>query len=244
MFWLFPVAALIAAPPVLQRDRDAPFVPSPEPVVEAMLTLAEVTADDLVVDLGSGDGRIAIAAGQRGAQALGVDIDSALVARANFRAREAELSPRVRFRRENLFETRLRDADVLTLYLMPEMNLRLRPRILNEMRPGARVVAHAFDMGDWAHDGFVRVDERRVYLWIVPAVVGGRWNVTMADGGKAALELEQRYQRVTGTLGGRVLADATLRGDRLTFSDGARRYEGRVGYASIDGEGWRAVRVE
>ncbi|TKD53281.1 class I SAM-dependent methyltransferase [Sphingomonas baiyangensis] len=229
------------------QERDAPFVPSPEPVVEAMLDIAEVGPDDLLIDLGSGDGRIAIAAGKRGAEALGIDIDSRLVARANWLAREAELSPRVRFRRENLFDTRLRDADVLTLYLMPDMNLKLRPRILNEMRPGSRVVAHAFDMGDWTHDGFTRVDERRVYLWIVPAVAGGQWRMALPGGGAATLTIEQRYQRISGTLDAAILTDAMLRGDRITFTANGRRFEGLVGDRTIepapgDAGGWRAER--
>lgn len=242
MFLTLSTVTLIAAASAAQ-ERDAPFVPSPDAVVEAMLDLAAVTPEDRVIDLGSGDGRIAIAAGRRGAEAMGVDIDSGLVARAYFRAREAELTPRVSFRRENLFETRLRDADVLTLYLMPEINARLRPRILNEMKPGARVVSHAFDMGDWAHDGFTSVDGRRVFLWIVPAVAGGRWAMTMADGRTASLVLDQRYQKVTGTLDGTLLDQVMLRGDRLSFRQGDRRYEGRVEDASITGDGWRAVRV-
>lgn len=243
MLSVAPIVAIIAAAPALYSDRDAPFVPSPAEVVEAMLDLAEVTAEDRVIDLGSGDGRVAIAAGRRGAEALGVDIDSALVARAYFRAREAELTPRVSFRREDLFETRLRDADVLTLYLMPEINVRLRPRILNEMRPGARVVSHAFDMGDWTHDGFRTIDGRRVFLWIVPAVVGGRWNLNTPDGRSALLELDQRYQKVAGTVDGNVLDHVQLRADRLSFRYQGRRYEGRVGDASIEGEGWRATRA-
>lgn len=241
MIAALPLIALAAAAPA--QTRDAPFVPSPDAVVEAMLDLAEVTPADELLDLGSGDGRIAIAAGRRGARALGVDIDSRLVARAYFRAREAELTPRVGFRRENLFETRLRDADVLTLYLMPEINLRLRPRILNEMRPGARVVSHAFDMGDWAHDGFASIDGRRVFLWIVPAVAGGRWTLKLPDGSTTPLDLDQRYQKVSGTLGGVVLDAVMLRGDRLAFAWRGRRFEGRVGDARIEGPGWHAVRA-
>ncbi|WP_315760291.1 SAM-dependent methyltransferase [Sphingomonas sp. Y38-1Y] len=239
MLWLLPIA-VVAAP---DQARDAPYVPSPDEIVAAMLDLADVKPGERVLDLGSGDGRIPIAAGRRGATAIGVDIDTRLVARANFRAREAEVAQRVRFRRENLFETRLRDADVLTLYLMPEVNLRLRPRILNEMQPGARVVSHAFDMGDWTHDFFVNLDARRVYLWIVPAVVGGRWTLMRADGTRAPLDLDQRYQKVAGTLGGGLLNEVVLRGDRLRFVHAGRTYEGRVGDTSIDGEGWRAVRA-
>lgn len=245
MLNLFPLAVLAAAAPAASaQERDAPFVPSPDAVVEQMLDLAEVTAQDRVLDLGSGDGRIAIAAGRRGAQAVGVDIDSRLVASAYFRAREAELTPRVSFRRENLFETRLRDADVLTLYLMPEINLRLRPRILNEMQPGSRVVSHAFDMGDWAHDGFATVEHRRVFLWIVPAVVGGHWDMTLPDGTQARLTIDQRYQKVSGTLGSEVLDFAELRGDRLVLGHRGLRFEGRVAAARIDGEDWYAVRAE
>lgn len=229
-----------------ERNDDVPFVPTPPGVVAAMLDLAEVGAGDSVIDLGSGDGRVAIAAGERGATALGVEIDPALVARANARARAAGVSERVRFRGEDLFQARLRDASVVTMYLLPDVNLRLRPRLLNELPAGARVVSHAFDMGDWSPDGYVRAEDKNVYLWIVPAVAGGRWRMTMADGGTATLALDQRYQKVTGTIDGAALSAVTLRGDRLRFTDRrtGRSYSGQVGLSAMTGEGWRATRLE
>ncbi len=175
---LLGAAAAIAAPALVGRAiaqvdlaprLDVPFVPTPQQVVDKMLELAKVKKTDFLIDLGSGDGRIPVTAAQRfGVKALGVDINPQRIKEANERAQAANVTNLVEFRQEDLFQTDLSQADVLTMYLLPSVNLKLRPKILSEMKPGARVVSHAFDMGDWAPEQKVTVDGRTVYLWIVP----------------------------------------------------------------------------
>jgi len=151
---------------------DVPFVVSAEPVVEAMLDLAGVRAGDVLYDLGCGDGRIVVAAAGRGARATGIDIDPAplIFARANARRAGAGVESRVRFVRGDFFQADLRDATVVTLYLSPEVNQRLLPKLLGELAPGSRIVSHKFHMGDaWKPERSVRVDNATIYLWIVPA---------------------------------------------------------------------------
>ncbi|MBD8678058.1 class I SAM-dependent methyltransferase [Sphingomonas sp. CFBP 13720] len=229
----------IAAP---EADYDVPYVPTPEPVVDAMLDIADVRRGDMLIDLGSGDGRIAIAAARRGANASGVEIDPALVERARRNAALLGLEEQARFSRANLFDIPLRDASVVTLYLLPRINLALRPRLLTEAKPGTRIVAHAFDMGDWRPDAERLVGDRRIYLWIVPGVAGGEWRVTMADGRTAMLTLDQRFQDVTGTMDG-VAVTGGLRGTALRLVAGGRVLTGAIGDDGITGEGWRAVRT-
>jgi SAM-dependent methyltransferase len=148
---------------------DVPFVPSPSDAVAAMLKLAGVTKGDVVYDLGSGDGRIVITAARRyGARGVGIDIDPARVAEGERNARAAGVADRVRFLQQDLFDADVRDATVVTLYLLPRINLRLRPKLLADLRPGTRVVSYGFDMGDWAPDGSVEVGSSTVYLWLVP----------------------------------------------------------------------------
>jgi SAM-dependent methyltransferase len=150
--------------------RDVPYVPTPEPVVAEMLKLAAVTKEDVVYDLGCGDGRIVITAAQKyGARGVGVDIDPQRIKESNENAQKAGVTDRVKFLQQDLFTVDLKDATVVTLYLLPEVNLRLRPRLLAELRPGTRVVSHAFDMGDWKPEKTVKVDGRTVYFWTIPA---------------------------------------------------------------------------
>lgn len=150
-------------------EPDVRYEPSPQGVVHAMLELARVKPNDVVYDLGSGDGRIPItAARDHGARAVGIDIDPELIEVARENAREAGVAERVEFRNEDLFEADFSDATVVTLFLYPDVNLRLRPRLLRELRPGTRVVSHWHDMGDWRPDRTIRVLDRPVYLWIVP----------------------------------------------------------------------------
>jgi SAM-dependent methyltransferase len=150
------------------QEPDVPYAPTPHEVVAQMLDLAGVTAADVVYDLGSGDGRIVIMAARRGARGVGVEIDPELVARARRNARDAGVAARVRFVRQDLFKTSLRDATVVTLFLYPDVNLRLRPKLLGELRPGTRVVSYAFDMGDWQPAKTAEAGGRKVYLWVVP----------------------------------------------------------------------------
>lgn len=241
---------------VAERPRlDAPYVVTDYEVVDAMLAMAQVRPDDFVVDLGSGDGRILIAAAKsHGARGLGVDIDPARVAEATRNAQAAGVAHRVEFRRQDLFETPLAEADVVTLYLTPEVNLRLRPRILSEMRPGTRVVSHDFDMGDWRPDGRQRIGSATILLWVVPARLAGRWTLTV-DGRPLTLELQQQYQELRGTVaadGAAVRVEqGQVNGRRIRFvadlPSGRRVFEGRVNGDRIEpraaSAGWQAVRA-
>jgi SAM-dependent methyltransferase len=155
-----------------RTDLDVPYVPTPPEVVDEMLRLAEVGPDDLLYDLGSGDGRIVIAAAERfGTRGIGIDIDPERVEEANANAETANVTDLVEFREQDLFETDFSDATVVTLYLLSEVNLRLRPRLLQDLDPGTRIVSHAFDMGDWEPEAVVDVEGRTVYVWTVPETV-------------------------------------------------------------------------
>ena len=240
--------ALYAPPPRL----DAPNVASDTEVVDAMLTLAQLRPDDYVIDLGSGDGRILIAAARsNGAHGLGVDIDPAQIQGATRNARAAGVTGLVSFRQQDLFQTPLQEADVLTLYLTADVNLRLRPRILAQMRPGTRVVSHDFDMGDWHYDQRRRVGNATVFLWIVPAQVQGNW--TLTEGNRSVpLTIDQDFQRFTGTAAGDVrIEQGRIDGTAIRFianiGNGRRAYEGTVQGNRITGTGagptWSATRA-
>ncbi|BAU11059.1 hypothetical protein LEP3755_15520 [Leptolyngbya sp. NIES-3755] len=153
-----------------ERAPDVPYVPTPEAVVNRMLQIAKVNSNDVVYDLGSGDGRIPIAAVRQfnAKRAVGVDINPVRVQEANQNAQQANVTDRVQFRQQDLFQTDLREATVVTLYLLPDVNLRLRPKLLSELRPGTRIVSHAFDMGDWKPERVENVDGRTIYYWTVP----------------------------------------------------------------------------
>jgi 23S rRNA G2445 N2-methylase RlmL len=162
-----------ALPQAQRRRPDAPFVPTIMEVAEGMLELAKVTNEDVVYDLGSGDGRIAILAAKKyGARGVGVEIDPRLVRLSRENARKAGVAGRVKFVRQDLFKADIREATVVTLYLKPEVNLRLRPKLLRELRPGARVVSNNFDMGDWVPDGKQTVGGETVYYWVIPRKQG------------------------------------------------------------------------
>ena len=146
-----------------------PYVPTPQSVVDAMLKLADVGKDDVIYDLGSGDGRIPVTAAQRyGARGIGIEIDPELVQEANQNAKTAGVSDRVQFRQQDLFQTDMSEATVVTLYLLTENNLKLRPKLLQELKPGTRIVSHNYGMGDWKPDRVEQVDGRTIYLWTVP----------------------------------------------------------------------------
>ena len=242
-----------------RRRPDVAWLPTPENVVDSMLRLAEVGPEDVLYDLGSGDGRTAIAAVTRFGvrEARGVEIRQGLLTRSREQARRAGVENRVAFVDEDLFGTELAGANVVTLYLLPRLNLKLRPRLLRELRPGTRVVSHNFGMGDWDPDwtlttrdifggGEVPRGEHRLHLWIVPADAGGTWRLTGPDGADLGLEIVRRFQKVHGTLlsgGARFpLRKAKLRGDALSFAargvPGLRpkaRFEGRVDGGGIVG---------
>jgi SAM-dependent methyltransferase len=183
------------------RQPDVIFVPTPEPVVQAMLTLASVRAGEKVYDLGCGDGRVVISAARDfGAHGIGVDIDPQRIRESNANARKAGVTDRVKFVQEDLFEMDFSDADVVFLYLLQRLNVRLRPRLLEELRPGTRIVSHAFSMGDWKPDAELTVDGNRIYFWRIPARVAGEWRLQMPDGQSATLALTQVFQHVRGTV--------------------------------------------
>ncbi len=152
-----------------ERAGDVPYVPTPQPVVDAMLKVAKVGKNDVLYDLGSGDGRIVVTAAQRyGTRGVGVDINPERIQEANENAKKAGVTDRVKFVQQDLFTTDFSEATVLTLYLLPEVNARLRPKILSELKPGTRIVSHAFDMGDWKPDQTLTVDGKTIYYWVVP----------------------------------------------------------------------------
>jgi SAM-dependent methyltransferase len=224
-------APVRAEPPPASSTTTTPrldvlFVPTPVEVVEAMLSLAGVRADDVVYDLGCGDGRIVIAAARRyGARGVGVDADPVRIAESRAAATRAGVAGRVRFVQQDLFATDLSPASVVTLYLLGSLNERLRPKLLDELRPGARVVSHSFSMGAWEPEERrlvpVERSERTILSWVVPANVSGRWMLRGAGGATGVLDLEQGYQRLAGTvrLGETewVLREGTVSGVRLSL---------------------------
>jgi len=166
---LFVLVLLHAGVSTAGRSPDVPYEPSPVAVVEAMLATARVGRDDVVYDLGSGDGRIVITAAEKfGAHGVGVDIDPRRIAEAHANAKRSSAGDRVQFREADLFEAEIREATVVTLFLWPEVNLKLRPKLLAELKPGTRIVSHMHDMGDWKPERTVRADGRTLYLWRVP----------------------------------------------------------------------------
>jgi len=230
-------------PQVGQAGKDVIWVPTPEELVERMLRMAQTTPNDYVVDLGSGDGRIAIAAAKRfGARSLGIEYNPDMVDLSSRNAAKEGVAEKARFLRGDIFETDFTQATVVTMYLLPGLNLKLRPKIL-DMKPGTRVVSHQFNMEDWQPDETTNLDGRRAYFWLVPAKVQGAWRIqSTAD--VFDLTLEQRYQVIEGyvrlgTLNAG-LREARLLGDRIYFAfvdnNGVRRdFSGRVSGATIEG---------
>jgi len=153
----------------LESKKIVPFVPTPQEVVDKMIELAGVKTGDVVYDLGSGDGRIVITAAKKGARAVGFDVDGDLVKESRENIRKAGVQELAEIRQQDILTVDLSGASVVTMYLLPDVNLKLRPNVLSQMKPGSRVVSHAFDMGDWKPDKTERVDGRTIYLWTVPA---------------------------------------------------------------------------
>ncbi|HYO09780.1 MAG TPA: class I SAM-dependent methyltransferase [Tepidisphaeraceae bacterium] len=228
--------------------RDVPYVPTPERIVGTMLDVAGVKESDVVYDLGCGDGRIVIAAAERcGARGVGIDIDPRRMQESHANAARAGVQDRVRFLETSLFNVDVSEASVVALYLLPWMNAQLRPKLLAELRPGARIVTHMFPIAAWAPDQVVRLTDlgRVVYGWVVPAKVNGRWQCTVRwpDGRlrRGNIELEQEFQTVLGTavLNDReVSMDAIhLDGPRLRFQLGQTTFHCRVERDTIRGTG-------
>jgi hypothetical protein len=234
-------------PQVGQAGKDVVWVPTPDALVEQMLRMARVGPKDYVIDLGSGDGRTVIAAAQKfGARALGIEYNPDMVALSNKAAEKAGVTGKVKFVKADIFESDFSEATVITMYLLPSLNIKLRPKILG-LKPGTRIVSHAFNMEDWQPDQTATVEGREAYLWIVPAKVEGNWRLTLPAGSKTEtwqLALEQKFQRLYGAakLGDRssALSDAQMRGSEIHFSfldsNGIKReFTGQVSGNKMEG---------
>jgi SAM-dependent methyltransferase len=222
--------------PKAKPKLDVPFEPSSTEVVEEMLKIAGVNKDDLVYDLGCGDGRIVIAAAKKtGARGVGVDLDPLRIRESNENARKAGVADRVKFFKQDLFQADIRPATVVMLYLWPEVNLRLRPKLLRELKPGTRVVSHSHDMGIWETDRSIRaINGHKVHFWVVPANVSGTWEWDMADlkaKERWVLRLHQLFQKVSGTLlagtDQKPLIELELKGEWLRFTT-ERKIDGGI----------------
>lgn len=219
-------------PQVGQKGKDVVWVPTSQELVDKMLDLAKVTPRDYVMDLGSGDGRTVIAAARRGARALGVEYDADMVALSRQNARRAGVTRRAAFVKADLFTTDFSRATVITMFLLPKINLKLRPKLL-ALKPGTRVVSNTFSMADWKADETARLDRKSgceswctALLWIVPARVEGEY--TLPQG---RLELKQHFQMLSGALtsGGKTFAvEGRVRGADVSFHAGGREYRGRM----------------
>jgi len=224
-------------PQVGQAGKDVIWVPTPPELVEKMLQMAHTTPNDFVIDLGSGDGRIAIAAAKKfGARSMGVEFNPNMVALSNREAQRQGVTDRVKFLNADIFQTDFSQATVITMYLLPDLNLKLQPKILDQ-KPGTRVVSHQFNMGEWQPDETANIDNRLALLWIVPAKAGGTWSLRIEGSTQERpLSLRQSFQMLTGQLNGATgmlaLSDAKLRGDQISFTviEGSvrRDFSGRV----------------
>ena len=236
-----------------QAGKDVVWVPTAQTLVDRMLDTAKLTPDDYLIDLGSGDGRTVITAAQRGATALGVEYNPKMVELSKENAAKAGVSNRATFVRADLFKTDISKATVITLFLLPEINLKLRPKLL-EMKPGTRIVSNSFDMGDWTADQTIETVDKcmtycNAFLWIIPAKVEGTWHL-----GNDRLAFKQKFQVFTGTLNsGNVVTPITkgrLNAEEIAFNAGKTFYKGRVngsvmeGTSTTDGKEmpWRATK--
>ena len=232
------------APTRGQAGKDVIWIPTPEQLVDKMLTAAKVTAQDRVFDLGAGDGIIAITAARKfGAQSVGIEYNPKMADYARCRVKEAGMDAKVRIITGDIFQEDFSSANVVTLYLLPDLNLRLRP-ILLKMKPGTRVVAHAFTMGDWEADEVMAHDYARGYLWIVPGQVAGDWMFTGMEGGPMRVSLSQNFQNIGGTVTrasvSQSLVGAKLRGEEISFQfstpdKNVHSFSGRVSQGKISG---------
>jgi len=237
-------------PQVGQEGKDVIWVPTPQALVDRMLDIAKVTPKDYLIDLGSGDGRTVITAAKRGVKALGIEYNPDMVELSKRNAAKEGVSDRASFMKADLFETDFSQATVITMFLLPDINIRLRPKIL-DLRPGTRIVSNSFTMGDWTADDTVIVKNGCVsyctaYLWIVPAKVEGTWQL-----GGGELILKQTYQMISGSLrsGGKTvqIANGKLKGDQIMFNAGGSVYTGRVNGNGMEGAissggNWQASR--
>lgn len=238
-------------PMVGQEGKDVVWVPTPQALVDRMLDMAKVTAQDYVIDLGSGDGRTVITAAKRGAKALGIEYNPDMVELSKRNAAKEGVSDKASFVKADLFESDFSKATVITMFLLPDINLKLRPKILG-LKPGTRIVSNSFTMGEWAPDETTTAKEGctsycTAYLWIVPAKVDGTWKLPQGE-----ITLKQTFQMLTGTLkNGANSAQVTngkLHGDQITFTAGGAQYSGRVNGNTMEGSvssggSWKATRA-
>lgn len=282
-YWIaFAILAVASCASLLQAADDilrsgGPYVPTPQAVVDEMLNLARVGPDDFVIDLGSGDGRIVLTAASRyRARGMGVDIDGELVDLSNAEARRQGVDKLVRFHQQDVLQTRISEATVITLYLLPELMHSLRDRIYSQLKPGARVVSHDFSFIEWLPDRKVTLDvaekyampgpwQSTVFLWVVPAKVEGRWQVTISGSGNEnfIFSFTQKFQQLEGAAvhgGGRnALQDGHLEGNSIRFRlpevaagrNALREFQGTVDGDTISGKivsqggtaSWTAKRI-
>ena len=241
-------------PQVGQEGKDVVWVPTPQALVDKMLDMAKVTPKDYVIDLGSGDGRTVITAAKRGARALGIEYNPDMVELSKRNAAKEGVSDKANFVKADLFESDFTQATVITMFLLPEINLRLRPKIL-DLKPGTRIVSNSFTMGEWKADEEATVDKDCIsyctaLLWIVPAKAGGAWQLPQGE-----LALKQEFQMLSGMLksGSNTtpITNGRLLGDQITFSAGGAEYTGRVSGNAMEGSvksgasngKWKATRA-
>ena len=227
-------------PQVGQAGKDVVWVPTPQALVDRMMDLAKVTARDYVIDLGSGDGRTVITAAKRGARALGIEYNPDMVELSQRNAAKEGVADKARFMKADLFESDFSQATVITMFLLPDINLKLRPKIL-DLKPGTRIVSNSFTMGEWKADQTANATEKEgctsyctAYFWLVPAKVGGTWQLPQGE-----LALKQEFQMLTGTLKSgdtsTPIADGKMRGSEISFAAGGTQYTGRVSGNAIEG---------
>ena len=236
-----------------QAGKDVVRVPTPQALVDKMLDMASVTPQDFVMDLGSGDGRTVITAAKRGVRAMGIEYNPDMVTLSQKNAAAQGVTDKATFVKADLFETDFSKATVITMFLLPSINIRLRPKIL-DMKPGTRIVSNAFDMEDWQPDEDATIPNCnqwcKALFWIVPAKVGGTWRLGQGD-----LTLTQTFQMLSGTLGAGAsagpIANGKMRGDQITFQAGGAQYTGRVNGENMTGTStsggkttnWQATRT-
>jgi hypothetical protein len=221
-------------PQVGQAGKDVVWVPTPQSLVDKMLDMAGLTPSDFLMDLGSGDGRTVITAAKRGARALGIEYNPNMIELSTYNAAQAGVQSKASFRKADLFETDLSQATVITMFLLPDINLKLRPKIL-DLKPGTRVVSDTFTMGDWEPDQTQTVTADctswcTALLWYVPAKVAGTWTLPQGQ-----LTLQQNYQLVSGSVNGAAIANGRLMGADISFTAGGVQYTGRVSGNSMKG---------
>ena len=231
-------------PQVGQAGKDVIWVPTPQALVDKMMELAKVTPNDTVYDLGSGDGRTVITAAKRGATAMGIEYNPDMVELSKRNAAKEGVGEKATFMKADLFETDFSKASVITMFLLPDINLRLRPKIL-DMKPGTRIVSNTFDMGDWTPDEVAQsIDGCTSYckanFWIVPAKVEGTWKLPQGE-----LKLEQKYQMLSGTLRNgsttAPISNGKMNGDQITFTVDGTQFTGKVNGSAMEGT-WRATK--